>query len=953
MLPEGRNGEVLTVHSSEMFAEVVARHAVSHAVDTVVVPNDVDADHFLLEFKSIGGNSVDVLSFTDIIDAHRYYHVDRDSISCLVPLMQFIEEWNVSHGSEYPPCIAEELLLLLKETYMNCGDVSVLSSLSYSESLAEHWRLKSEFLRDFAAWWKRTLPTEQGTVSAYQLVDNFIASVQASGKKVMSAGIAFNRVFVSFLKALQCVADSKIILPFLDLELSEDALDAVEEGHYQHFLMQLLRQLGIERKEVRRIGDVRRGNKVLSAVFNFELPDNNTLNSCAYGEELSNIKLVTCDSENEEAVKIVEILQKYASDPAECTVNKPCDDETQGSAALSNEFRDSATSSKSAKKIVESFRCLNKRCVAFIGGESLLERVHSILSVEGVEPSVTDCGHIVSSLVNSVLEVVLSAGEAAHLLALLKHPLVTLGYEEEQYRSIVSEFEIDIIRKNSVSGFDAIGNVISEKSPELVEFWCNVQEVLRGLVCLRSTHSMGEILGEHWSCIRSLIAGKHRDMSAYRSSALDEMENFFTEMYKYCTTAEVFSMQSYRRVCTEVVAHYFCARSNELSAMSFARNEVVIIAGFNDGEYSLLPCKTLINNDMRLQIGLPTVGEYEGYMRCILYGLLQANCAYITRAAERRGKAMEAPVLFRYMSFLMGVSPNASDTHSTEDIMATDGIVAPEEVIVHVPNPGLDVRKSALSELTAAAVAMLVNNPYVFYTRHILGIRPVNEVNTGRIAPNFVGAVHRILSKYLRSVGVGSDCYAFMEMARQEFCRISIGYPYVEKLWWPRFKRMSEGFLQVDAERKRSISKIDTDCGFSWKVSDEITVTSQCERVEYLKDGKLSIACYKVGSVPPQVDIQCGFEPRGIIESICATDSTGIEDVSFAYWRITPEAVEITEISDFANVLETARSGLKGFLVKYREEMTPFQQREDFSKFVEYELFSRIRERISIYSRRW
>ena len=937
------NFRVLTFHGGgRAFLDAVVKHVALYDVDTLVVPNDNDAVQFREELAKQHGTrkSAEIYSFSSNIAGYSDTSRCNKHKSSML-LMQFIEEWNCTSGANYSLELAKELCVLLEELCLNCVSLEELCSLLENEEFPEHRKFTTEFLVCLARW---LVPGSVATPLSYTgAVDNFLKNLQQSPrKKIVVAGAVFNNLFSTFLKALACnISESVVILPCIDLSIPESKWQALDEQHHQYYFMKLLKYLGVSREAVREIEGSKR-SKIIDSLFNFEIPTSSRDICNSIGYRARNIELVTCKSESEESTKILDILCAH-SDAAHEQYRLVPDDVVV--------FR-SATYCKEDEKqhlgdIWQSIVSPGKPSVVFIESDTLALRMHSLLSLKDFSEMRYDIGHVVSSLLLSVVDVVLNDGNSVHLLALLKHPLVTLGYEAEEYRRLISEFETEIIRKKAASGFEVIANIIDATTPEVFCFWQNVTSIfrtLRGMI--KGRYSISELKRAHMACIEMLVDySSEHEVRPMHAMAFCDTERFFSLLIVCCTGKKVFSLQRYHVACKALLASIYTPERNRLSSISFMRGNTVVVSGFNEGEEIGPRGSSLLGNAIRKPLGLPTEEEYKGYLLCTLYSLFHADALYVTRAVECCGRATEAPILVRYLEVLLECFSDTSKTD--ESTKAIPSVSAAEGGFsIYIPNPGTDLRARVLSSLTADAVGMLMTNPYAFYARYILGITPYREVGTGYVANSFNGFVRRVLLQYLKSVGAETDSDVLIDTAKKEFAVVSKNYPYVEKFWWPRFEKIAESFLQIDKVRKQNISEIIVERDFSWEIRDKISVLSKCDTVECSRDGSVSVVRYTVGSVPSQIDMRCGQAPRGIVESICVGQHIDVEKINFAYWKVTPESVEITEIKDFAAIAREAKEGIEGLLIKYLEEMTPFHVSDNFTKYEEYELLSRVKERV-------
>ncbi|MGN7661867.1 MAG: PD-(D/E)XK nuclease family protein [Anaplasma sp.] len=909
----GRGGvEVFTIHCSESFLGVVAQYAIAQRANIIIVP-DAEEVHLLCEEMLKLGcmHGVDVLAFAEIgggvfINAHSSLLTAEAQLLLLV---QFIEEWGMNHGFYYPAHMAQELLTSLNEMHVCCVEPAKLLALKDDEFSSECCRRASHFLYDLVQWWRRTL-SDMGAAHACHDTDAFVQSLGLPGKRVIFAGVAFGKLFVRFLKSLTCtLPDIKIVLPYIDLSLPEHEWRALDGRHYQYFLMCLLRDLGVDRREVQQLGGAR-PNPAVERLFNLEL-------GCHLAQHGSlrdsdSIELITCESEAEEAAKVAEILQS-CGDPDVDVPENIC-------------------------RNVSAMDSPSGRCVAFVSRNSLAYRTRSLLCLEHSRKALFDYDKAISTLVLCVVEVALSSGNSVQLLHMLKHPLAGFGYGIGEYRALLSALEVEVIREHSVTGFEAIGKVVQENFRQLEAFWTKITEIIAPLVAIRDGHTVSEISAAHLQCLK-VLTGESVDRGTVHRRAWERMREYFSVFDSHCMGVKVFSLRKYRDLCAVLVNSFFSIERNLLSSVNLASRDVVILSGFTESEFAL-PSSTLLNSWTRAKLGLPSLEENYGRLLYILYSFFYAKKLYVTRSTKTCGVATADPVWVRYLGMLLRSS--ASCAEACDDVEST-AVEAPD---VPAPNPGLEVRKKAMSLLTVKAVETLVNNPYAFYSRYVLGIYPVKQVDTEQLMKNFNEVVYKVLRAYLKCVVDEGSHDLLFEIARREFHAISAEHPYAEVMWWPKFEKMASNFFELDNKRRSMVARVETNVSFVWDVNSDMQVVAKCDRVEYLKSGGIMVVCYKVGPVPSQVNVRYGFASRPVVDAICVSENTGVNEISFAYWKIAPEKVEVTEIKDFALIVDIAKQGFRDLLLRYAESMTPFSPREDFSRFSEYELLSRIRERI-------
>ncbi len=172
------------------------------------------------------------------------------------------------------------------------------------------------------------------------------------------------------------------------------------------------------------------------------------------------------------------------------------------------------------------------------------------------------------------IEVVVSSGNAVQLLCMLKHPLVRLGYDADEYRKLLAEFEIRVVRGHSATGFEAIGSAIREEFQQLEEFWRKVVEAISPMINVREGSTIGEIAAAHVQCLERLM---NKLDTSECTHALNKICTFFSLFDNYCMGVAVFSLTSYKEVCTLLVRAFFTVERNKLFGVNLATRDAAVL----------------------------------------------------------------------------------------------------------------------------------------------------------------------------------------------------------------------------------------------------------------------------------------------------------------------------------------------------------------------------------------
>jgi ATP-dependent helicase/nuclease subunit B len=269
----------------------------------------------------------------------------------------------------------------------------------------------------------------------------------------------------------------------------------------------------------------------------------------------------------------------------------------------------------------------------------------------------------------------------------------------------------------------------------------------------------------------------------------------------------------------------------------------------------------------------------------------------LTRAARSEGvPTVPSRWLLRLDTVLQAVGldgaigPDDTLRHAAELIDYAEGYrpLPPPE-----PRPPLAARPRKLS---VTQIETWLRDPYAIYARHILGLRPLDELDADPGRAELGTVIHRTLDAFYRRFPRGMPDNAeeeLLRIGREQFGPV-LSRPGAWAFWWPRFARIARWL--VDQERARRLGSIESlsECEGSWTLngrSGPFTITAKADRIDRLAEGGFLLVDYKTGSVPPVKQVQTGFAPQLPLEGAILRGG-GFKGVSgspvaLEYWRLS------------------------------------------------------------------
>ena len=159
-------------------------------------------------------------------------------------------------GDEQATQLADALAGFLDEVDTAEADMAALDGLVEDETLSEHWQTTLAFLRAVTADWPQALehmgvldPAQRRRLLMDRLTEHWSATPPQT--PVIAAGSTGTiPATARLLSRVARLPQGAVVLPGLDLDMTEEAWGQVEASHPQHALKGLLERLDVTRGEV-------------------------------------------------------------------------------------------------------------------------------------------------------------------------------------------------------------------------------------------------------------------------------------------------------------------------------------------------------------------------------------------------------------------------------------------------------------------------------------------------------------------------------------------------------------------------------------------------------------------------------------------------------------------------------------------------------------------------------
>lgn len=862
--------------------------------------------------------------------------------------------------------MADQLANLLDQVETMGLDLSDLPGLVRDGDLAIHWQKTITFLDIISKTWPE-IQQSRGFMGPAQRRDKLLrlqariwAHTPPAGNIIAAGSTGSMPATAALLKTIAALPQGRVILPGLDQELDDDGWAAIEEGHPQATLRNLLQEMGITRAQVplwnaaaetsqerskisRRLlaGQMMRPAQKTESWTGLQPADLDMATPDHIEELQQNLWRLDCQNPEEEARLIALLMRQALETPGE-------------TAALITPDRNLA------RRVAMSCRRWGIEVDDSAGiplGDTAIGTFLLLL---------LDCAsHNVS---------------ASTLLPLLQHELCGFGQNQSAREAAISHLDRYILRgPRPAPGSEGLrqhaqsifnGRLQQKLAPfisEITDIIDKIDQSLSGLLQQDGQNGL-EILKALIAAAEKLadspgLSGPER---LWRGAAGEAASNFLSDLISHgdelpplrlADMGEILSrMMAGIPVRTPLGVHPRLWILGQLEAR-LVQADVMILAGLNEGSW---PPDTgqdpWMSRPMRRDFGLPAP---ERSISLAAHDFIQGFCAarvIMTRSTRMDGKpTLPARWLQRLDTVLQAAGlpgdlltpPAARTLLAVARFDDNSDIVAPASR--PAPTPAAEHR---LSRISVTQVEKLLNNPYGVYAQQILKLSKLDEVDMAvdaRIRGDFVHDVlHRFTTQFPDQLPDQAEqiLIDLGHAQRTAMADDSGAWDY----WWPRFERLSQSFIAQEKLWRNHARAFYTEIKGVWTLNIQgrpVNVSVRADRIDRMSDGTYAVIDYKTAGDYKESAMISGRQPQLPLEALMIGKGAFADlppaPVSYiGYWMLTGKALKNTDIhvsepALLGEVLARTEQGFLQLLDTYARADTAFTCRPDPTRAPRYD----------------
>lgn len=871
-----------------------------------------------------------------------------------VMLMQQVTAWGGLDQSLAPAQawrLATELARFMDQVDTEGLKYDALADL-VPEGLAHHWDITLEFLRIVTEAWPKILeaegvenPAVRRDIMLRMLARAWEANPPAS--KIIAAGSTGSiPATAELLSVVARLPKGRIVLPGFDQGMSDDCWAQVDATHPQTAMKNLIEVVGASRHEVEE--------------WPHSLGTAHTLRS----QYLRDALLPSDLTREWRAMPYRESAETGLFDGMEAIVAPTRREEADAIAVLMRETLE--TPDKTAALVTPD--------------RQLARHVRASLTRWSIDIDDSGGDRALNTMpgrfLGLIAQVVADNLAPVPLLALLQHPLVSLGMERSEYLEVIRRIDKFVFRgvrpasgaegllaradvvvadtKNPVSQDDRsiLNTVLEAIAPLCMAFEeeVSLQDILRAHIFAAETLAKAqgatgaEVLwqGEAGKALADGLANLVEETAALADVPQDGYSALFAEML-----APIMVRPVWRR-------HPRLSIWGPLEAR-LQRADIMILGGLNEGVWpGEIKSDPWMNRPMRAEYHLPPLERRIGQSAHDFLQAASGGTVYITRAEKVDGSPTVPSRWWFRLEALAGRGVPRADKylHWAHELSAA---AREAQISAPTPTPPVEARPNKLS---VTQVETWMRDPYGLYANKILGLRTLDPVDDRPSAATKGTLLHEALELFLEEKGpkYGAEGLArLIAVGRRVFDHV-LTQPTVYAFWWPRFEHIAEWF--VDNEERRA-QKYEVAAVESWAEATvpgtDFTLVAKADRIDRRKDtGGLEVIDYKTGNIPTAKRVASGFAPQLPLEAWLAEvggfdglTAAAVEDLIF--WELKggdPVQRQVRPVKDVPHAVATALEGLQQLVKTFAKPATPYlsNPRPKEAGYGDYDHLARVKE---------
>ena len=820
--------------------------------------------------------------------------------------------------------LARELASLLDELAIDGVAFDRLEAL-VEGNFARHWQRTLKFLSIVGEAWPKVLEA-RGQFDALQRRTESIRAqaerwrMQPPTTPVIAAGSTGSQPATrELLQVIAGLPQGAVVLPGLDRDMDDESWKLLDPTHPQFGLREFLASLELARSDVAdwpgAAGDFARRQLITELMRPAETSDVWVQPSPA---SLDHVTRADCATPHQEALVIALALREALEVPAR-------------TAALITPDRDLA------RRVAAELRRWDIE-VDDSAGQPLADT-----------PPAT--------LLRALVAAVDQGFAPVALLALLKHPLATLGLNRAALLAATRRLDRKCLRGlKPAPGLDAVTALITKTKfgdetdrRQVFDLVERIGTATSDLAALMAEGAAPSVLLEATIAAAERIASPDAlwsgDAGEALSDALARLRQAWTDPDPIAggEWPSLFAtMLATETIRPRVGRHPRLAIWGPLEAR-LQRADLLVLGGLNEGTWPpSVETGPWLNRPMRAALGLPQPERRIGLSAHDFASALTAERVLMTRAEREGGAPTVASRWLARLDALFGYEPGSAATppeyiqRGRRSYLAwAEAIDDPKRYLPWPrpePRPPLDARPTKLS---VSRVEQWRRDPYGLYAHSILRLRALDPLEAELGAAERGSALHDALDEFLKAHPSGvlpPDALHKFERLGEHHLGALLAAPAERAFWWPRFQRLARWIVTTENGRRALGTRLLASETDGFVMVGGLRIEARADRIDQVEAGTWEIIDYKTGRVPSKKEMDALFAPQLLLEAAMAErggfgDITGkASSVQLSYWQANGlgEGGDIAEIKGSEDLVPAMLALVAKMAEHFANPATPY-----------------------------
>jgi len=510
-----------------------------------------------------------------------------------------------------------------------------------------------------------------------------------------------------------------------------------------------------------------------------------------------------------------------------------------------------------------------------------------------------------------VLDVAESGLAPVPLLAALKHPLAAGGLDPAAFRRLSRRLEEAILGPRPAPGFAGLKAALGQADAGLRRFVDRLDACLGRLPDLLEGGAvpLSRLVVAHIEAAERLAATAIETGSKrlWAEAAGESAARYCHELIDAARDFPLLSGHDYsalfEALAAGMVVRPAFGRHPRLAIWGLVearlqQADLLVLGGLNEGTWpGPGEHDPWMSRQMRRRFRVAVPERAVGIAAHDFAHAFGAPEVALTRAARQEGvPTVPSRWLLRLDTVLRAVGLDGGLRPDEAVKFAAEQIDEPEHyrpLPPAAPRPPLAARPRRLS---VTQIETWLRDPYAIYARHILDLKPLDELDAAPGRADLGIAIHGALEEFVRRfpLVLPEDAVAeLLEIGRAHFGAI-LSRPGAWAFWWPRFERIAHWLVAEERSHRSGVLESLSECAGSLTLTapgGPFTLTAKADRIDRLTTGGFLLVDYKTGSLPSKKEVASGFAPQLPLEGAILRDGSfaavaGIP-AALEYWRLS------------------------------------------------------------------